>query len=144
MVMAFLQQEWDILKGDVMRVMAEFYRNGVVNSITKETYIALAPKGGVVRKVGDLRPISLVTSLYKVISKVLSLRLREVLESIVSRNQGAFVQGRQIIDMALVANEAMEDYKSGGLQEQKKERLCIKVGFCQGIWSWIRTFWILF
>ena len=36
-------------------------------------------------KVKDFHPISLVTSLYNIISKVLLLRLKEVLEDIISR-----------------------------------------------------------
>ena len=45
-------------------------------------------------KIGDFRPISLVTSLYKIIAKVLSKRLREVLGDTISEAQGAFVYGK--------------------------------------------------
>ena len=49
-------------------------------------------------KIYDFRPISLVTSLYKIIVKVLSGRLRRVLNETISLSQGAFVEGRQILD----------------------------------------------
>ena len=39
------------------------------------------------------------------ISKILSIRLREFLGETISDGQGAFVLGRQILDVALVANE---------------------------------------
>ncbi|KAH9670660.1 er membrane protein complex subunit 10 [Citrus sinensis] len=62
-------------------------------------------------KLSEFRPISLVTSLYKIISKVLSLGLKEVLGEAISYSPGAFVRDRQILDAVLVANEGLEEYR---------------------------------
>ncbi|KAL5580279.1 hypothetical protein UlMin_012721 [Ulmus minor] len=62
----------------------------------------------------DFRPISLVSGLYKILAKLLSNRLREVLEETISLAQGAFVHNRQILDVVLVATEAVEDYRKRG------------------------------
>ena len=56
--------------------------------------------------------IYLVTSLYKIIDKVLANRLWEVSEEAISIAQGAFIKGRQIFDVALDANEVAEDYRA--------------------------------
>ncbi|WP_407047594.1 reverse transcriptase domain-containing protein [Vibrio cholerae] len=53
------------------------------------------------KKISDFRPISLITSLYKIIAKVLAGRIREVLHETIHSTQGAFVQGRQILDAVL-------------------------------------------
>ncbi|RVW67635.1 putative ribonuclease H protein [Vitis vinifera] len=54
------------------------------------------------------RPISLVGSLYKWLAKVLANRLKKVVGKVVSKAQGAFVEGRQILDAMLIANEAID------------------------------------
>jgi hypothetical protein len=72
----------------------------------------------------DFRPISLVGCLYKVLSKVLANRLRNVIGKVISENQSAFVKGRQILDGILIANEMVDDAK-----RNRKEMLLFKVDF---------------
>lgn len=59
----------------------------------------------------------MVSSLYKIISKVLSKRFKVVLEATISEIQGAFVAGRQILDLVLVANKPVEDYRSSRFEK---------------------------
>lgn len=76
--MAMFQNCWSEVKGDIMKVMEEFFQNGIINAVTNETYICLIPKKSDSTKVGDFRPISLITSLYKIVAKVLASGLRGV------------------------------------------------------------------
>ena len=80
-----------------------------------ETTIVLIPKVSQPEHVKDLRPISLCNVLYKIISKVLSNRLKKVLPDVMSPTQSAFVPGRLISDNILIAYE-MTHYM------QKKKR----------------------
>lgn len=63
-------------------------------------------------KVNEFKPISLVTSLYKIVAKVLAERLKKVLLSIIADAQVTFVEGRQILDAMLVAAETVGDWNS--------------------------------
>ena len=112
--LAFFQKSWDVIKSDLIFGMNDFHASGVVNRGVNETYVALIPKKYGSCRISEFRPISLVTSLYKIISKVLVSRLKEVLNSTISQNQGAFVAHRQILDVVLVANEVVEEYRASG------------------------------
>ena len=78
------------------------------------------PKGSTVEDLKDLRPISLVGSLYKILLKVLAHRIKRVMRLIISQSQNAFVEGRQILDAALIANEGVHSI----LRRKEKGILC--------------------
>ena len=66
----------------------------------------------------------MVSSVYKILVKVLANCLGEVLSHTISMTQEAFVKDRQILDVVLMANEAVEEYRA-----KKKQGLLFKVDF---------------
>lgn len=84
------------------------------------TYIALIPKREGADQLSDFRPVSLVGSIYKIISKCLAQRLKEVLLVLISREQGAFLQGKTMADGVLCANELID----GVIRDEKPGVLC--------------------
>ncbi|RVW65308.1 Transposon TX1 uncharacterized 149 kDa protein [Vitis vinifera] len=70
--------------------------------------MVLIPKKTRAGDLGDFRPISLLGSLYKWLAKVLANRLKNVVGNVVSKAQGDFVEGRQILNAVLIANETID------------------------------------
>ena len=113
-----------MIKDDLVRVFAEFHSSMFINQNTNASFIVLLPKKCQSKKISDFKPISPITCLYKIIAKVLSGRLRGVLHETIHSTQGAFVQGRQILDAVLIANEIVDEKRRSG-----EEGVVFKIDF---------------
>nr|XP_027081023.1 uncharacterized protein LOC113703745 [Coffea arabica] len=153
----FFQKFWNILKTDVIQAITSFFHSGHMLKAVNHTIISLIPKVENPTDIKQFRPISLCNVIYKIISKILANRLKKVLDNCISKNQAAFVPGRQILDNVIVSHEYMHYLKnkrqgSQGFMALKLDmskaydrvkwgylkEMMIKLGFCE---KWIR--WIM-
>lgn len=95
LIFSFLKSFWETLKPDFLAFLAEFHANGRLVKGSNSSFICLIPKKDNPQQVGDLRPISLIGCMYKVLAKLLANRLRGVMPRVISDIQLAYVIGRQ-------------------------------------------------
>jgi hypothetical protein len=112
--LAFYQDCWEVVKGDLMAVFADFLSTSKFVKSINSTFISLIPKICGAKEIKDFCPISLVDGVYKIIAKVLANRIRRVMDRIISKPHNAFVKGRRILDLVLIANECLDSRLKSG------------------------------
>ncbi|PKA53799.1 Putative ribonuclease H protein [Apostasia shenzhenica] len=73
----------------------------------KDTLVILLPKVQHAHQPHQFRPISLCSTIYKIVAKILVNRMKEVLNPLIAKEQGAFVPERNIADNCILAQEMM-------------------------------------
>jgi len=82
----------------------------------------LIPKEKEANIVDKFIPISLCNVIYKIISKLIANKIKPLLKSMISQEQGGFVEGCQIMDGIIIAHETIHL-----LQTSKKPGMIIKL-----------------
>jgi hypothetical protein len=97
-------------------------------SALNTAYITLLPKKGDAEQPKDFRPISLVHSIAKLITKVLANWLVGPLNQLVSPNQSAFIKGHFIQDNFMLLQQTTRF-----LHQQKQPRLVLKLDITKAL-----------
>ncbi|GJU88996.1 hypothetical protein Tco_1301419 [Tanacetum coccineum] len=87
----FFRRYWDFVGPDFCEAVEYFFVNGSFAKGCNSSFVALIPKVMDAKFVNDYRPISLIGSVYKVVTKILANRLAMVIADIVSDTQSAFL-----------------------------------------------------
>ena len=101
----FYKNFWSTVGRKVVEEVMQVLNGGDMPASWNETTVVLIPKVPKPESVKNLRPISLCNVMYKLVSKVLANRLKQVLPDVISPSQSAFVPGRLISDNILIAYE---------------------------------------
>ncbi|XP_030478300.1 uncharacterized protein LOC115695372 [Cannabis sativa] len=115
---SFFQKNWHLLGQDVTAAALNFLNGDADLSTVNQTLIVLIPKRPNPEQITDYRPISLCSTFYKIISRVLVNRLKPILSRIISPSQSAFLPSRLISDNIIIGQEVMHSLthrKSGKL-----------------------------
>lgn len=133
----FYRSTWSIVGKDVIAAVSEFFRNGRLLKDINTTAIALIPKKPQACKLGDFRPISCCNLVYKIISKIISNRLKEVLSESISPSQLAFLKGRSLGENVLLSSELIWHYDKRDCAKSSMLKVDIRKAFDTVFWDFV-------
>ncbi|KAJ9539130.1 hypothetical protein OSB04_031863 [Centaurea solstitialis] len=135
----FFKAAWHIVGPDVELAVQDFFYRGRLARELNHTSICLLPKHEHASRVTDYRPISLCNVIYKCIAKIISWRIRDSLDFLVSMNQSAFIPGRRITDNILMAHEIMDGYGKRGGPPRCSFKIDIQKAYDSVDWQFLCT-----
>lgn len=109
--LTFYRKFWDLCGHDIFVSCCQWLESGTFPSSLNDTNIVLIPKCDNPVAMKDRRLISLCNVIYKIMSKVLANRPKQILPKCIYETQSAFVEGISILDNALVTFEIIHHMK---------------------------------
>ena len=133
----FFKRAWDIIGMQLCDAVKEFFSSGSLLKQINHTLIALVPKSSHANSVCDFRPISCCNVIYKVISKILALRLRPVLGGIIDPAQSAFMEGRSMIENIHLVQELLRKYNRKRISPRCLIKVDLRKAYDSVSWEFI-------
>jgi hypothetical protein len=98
---------WPTIQKDLLRMVKKSQKCLKLGGSTNSSFLALIPKEKGANNFSRFRPISLCNTGYKIITKIIANRLKNLLPGIILENQGGFIKGRHILDNIILVQEAI-------------------------------------
>lgn len=133
----FFKTAWPVLGNDFVIAIQSFFLKGFLPKGLNTTILALIPKKNEVRGMKDYRPISCCNVMYKVISKLMANRLKEILPESIAPNQSAFMKDRLMMENLLLASELVKDYHKESISSRCALKIDISKAFDSVQWSFL-------
>lgn len=133
----FFTSCWSVIGAEVSAAISEFFSSGTMLKQWNATNLVLIPKIQNASKVSEFRPISCLNTMYKVISRLLSNRLKSVLCSVISHSQSAFMPGRLLSENVLLASEIVQGYNRRNIEPRAMLKVDIRKAFDSIRWDFV-------
>jgi hypothetical protein len=108
----FYKRFWENIGDKVVLEVLAVLNGGPMSEGWNEMCVVTVPKIKNPESMKDMRPIILCHVIYKLVSKVLTNRLKKILAEIIAPNQSAFVPGRLITSNILISYECTHYMKT--------------------------------
>lgn len=78
----FFKKTWRIVQNDIYKVVLDFFQHNKLLRAVNYTMVTLIPKNSHPETVRDFRPIACCSTLYKIISKIISNRIKGLIDTL--------------------------------------------------------------
>ncbi|XP_026419631.1 uncharacterized protein LOC113315585 [Papaver somniferum] len=108
----FYREVWEIIGEDFINVIQFWWSRGFIPNGLNANFLLLLPKVKNAKRANQFRPIGLMNFSFKVITKIITKRLTEIIKKVVSPQHGAFIKGRNIQEKIALASELVNDMEN--------------------------------
>ena len=105
----FFKEFWPMVRPLIKEMLDDLHLGSFDLRRLNYGVIILLPKLKLPNNIKQFRPICLLNVIYKIITKVLTIRLSKIAERIISKNQTAFTPGRNILDGVVILQEVLHE-----------------------------------
>lgn len=103
----FFKSQWEVVGQLIHQFVIEIFNCPQRIREVNHTLISLIPKGDDSSQAREFRPIVLCNVIYEIVTKMISLCLRQVLLCLIDSHQSSCIQGRSMEDNILTLQEAI-------------------------------------
>lgn len=103
----FYQCMWNVVGESMRKFVKNFFGSRLMPKGMNDTDITLIPKVDHPEQVNHFKPISICNVSYKVITKLMTNRLKHLMKHVISPQHSNFVSGRQITDNVIIYQKTL-------------------------------------
>ncbi|XP_060182487.1 uncharacterized protein LOC132612182 [Lycium barbarum] len=140
----FFKAFWPVIGEEVTNAILQFFENGRLLRSINCTTITLVPKVTTPNFVKEFRPIACCSTIYKLIAKIMTTKLKTVVDYLVGPSQSAFIEGRNILDNVVVAHELVKGYGQKHVSPRCFMKIDIRKAYDSVEWGFLKMVLIEF
>nr|XP_023895781.1 uncharacterized protein LOC112007645 [Quercus suber] len=140
---SFFQRFWLVVGKSVVEEIGKIFSERKMPEYLNRTHITLIPKIQELETLGNYCLISLCNTVYKVVTKIIVVRVRPFLDKLISPLQSAFVPRRKSVDNAIIVQEIIHSRsKKRGNVGYMALKIDLEKAYDKLEWSFIREMMI--
>ncbi|XP_026459385.1 uncharacterized protein LOC113360050 [Papaver somniferum] len=107
----FYRACWQIIHEDVVQAIQYCWKRRFIPKGLNSSFLVLLPKVQGAKTPNKFRPICLSNLSFKIITKIMTVRMSTLMEKLVAPQQAAYIKGRCIQEQVLLASEMVNEMK---------------------------------
>ncbi|XP_060182093.1 uncharacterized protein LOC132611726 [Lycium barbarum] len=133
----FYHKCWDIISTDLLNMIIEIFKGGIINRAISHSCLILIPKVKSPQAFSDFRPISLSNFSCKILSKLINGRLTSIMDKIISQNQSGFMKGRSISENITLTQEMVHNMNKAEPNDNVVMKLDMAKAYDRVSWTYM-------